>query len=79
MEKNYLEQLEKGKLIEKEDNNNLSSFINDCIVIENNIKDIITINDNIKKCNNSKNIKIKFFPEEKGVNDFIENIKNLGN
>ena len=70
--------LEKGKLIEKEDNNNLSSFMNDCIVIENNIKDIIIINDNIKKCNNSKDIKIKFIPEEEGVNNFIENIKKFG-
>ena len=31
--------LEKGKLINKEwDNNNLNSYINDCINIENNIK-----------------------------------------
>ena len=71
--------LEKGKLIEKEeDNNNLSSFINDCIIIENNIKDINIINDNIKKCNNSNDIKIKFIPEEEGVNNFIKNIKTFG-
>ena len=37
--------LEKGKLIDKEwDNNNLYSYINDCINIENNIKIISTIN-----------------------------------
>ena len=66
-------------MIEKEeDNNNLISFINDCITIENNIKDIIIINDNIKKCNNSNDIKIKFIPEEEGVNNFIKNIKIFG-
>ena len=37
--------LEKGKLIDKEwDNINLNSYINDCINIENNIKNINTIN-----------------------------------
>ena len=40
--------LEKGKLIDKEwDNNNLSSNINDCINIEKNIKFINKINENI--------------------------------
>ena len=40
--------LEKGKLIEKEwDNNNLNSYINDCINIENNIKHINIINEKI--------------------------------
>jgi len=71
--------LKKGKLIEKEEgNNNLSSFINDCIMIENNIKDINIINENIKKCNNKNDIKIKFIPEEEGVHNFIENIKKFG-
>ena len=41
--------IEKGKLIDKEwDNNNLSSYINDCINIEKNIKNINIINQNIK-------------------------------
>ena len=44
--------IEKGKIIDKEWNeNNLSSLINDCINIENNIKEINIINDNIKKYN----------------------------
>ena len=42
--------LEKGKLIDKEwDNNNLYSYINDCINIENNIKNINIINKSINK------------------------------
>ena len=52
--------LEKGKLIDKEwDNNNkLNSLINDCINIENNIKNINKINEKIKECK-SKNSEIK--------------------
>ena len=47
--------LERGKLIDKEwDNNNLNSYINDCINIENNIKNINIINESIKKCNKNK-------------------------
>ena len=45
--------LEKGKLINKEwDNNNLNSYLYDCINIENNIKIINDINENINKCKN---------------------------
>ena len=41
--------LEKGKLINKEwDDDNLYSYINDCINIENNIKNINIIDENIK-------------------------------
>ena len=46
--------IEKGKIIEKEWNqndNNLSSLINDCINIENNIKEINLINIVLKKAN----------------------------
>ena len=43
--------LDKGKKIDKELNDkNLGSFINDCINIENTIKDINLINNNINKC-----------------------------
>ena len=44
--------LEKGKLIDNEwnDNNKLSSNINNCINIENNIKNINIISNNIKNC-----------------------------
>ena len=65
--KESLETLEKGKIIDKDwnDNNKLNSLINDCIMIENIITDINSINENIKKVkiNNSK--KIRFISEEK--------------
>ena len=73
------ESLEKGKLINKEWNNNkLNSLINDCLNIENNIKEINIINKSIKK-NHSNDIIIKFKPEEKELNNFLENINNFGN
>ena len=71
--------LEKGKMCEKQWNdNNLNSLINDCINIENNIKKIKEINQNIEKYN-SNNQKIKFFPEkEKEIKEFLEKIKIFG-
>ena len=74
--------LEKGKLIEEEDNfNKLSLFINNCINIENNIKEINIINENIKKYNDSLSIKINFMEEENDekVIGLLNNIKNFGN
>ena len=42
--------LDKGKLIDKEwDNNNLYSYINDCIKIENNFKEINIINEKVNR------------------------------
>ena len=71
--------LEKGKLIDKEwDNNNLNSCINDCINIENNIKNINIIQESIKKCNANKNIKIKFRPENEALNKFLESLNSFG-
>ena len=71
---------EKAKVMDKEwnDNNKLKSIINDCINIENNIKDINRINDSIKKWNSYNNKKIKFIPEEDEINNFIEKIKIFG-
>ena len=51
--------------------------INDCINIENNIKNIIEINENIKK-SNIKEINIQFYPEDDQISQFIENIKAFG-
>ena len=46
--------LEKGKSIDKDWNDNqLNNFINDCIEIENNIKEINIINQNIFKSNSN--------------------------
>ena len=61
--------LEKGKEIENNWNNNkLISLINSCLNIENNIKEIKLLNENIIKTN-SFNIKMGFFQrEEEGVN-----------
>ena len=73
--------LEKGKLIEKEwnDENKLNSIINDCINIENNIKNINLINTNINKLKLNNDIELKFSPENEDLNKFIQNIKKFGN
>ena len=69
--------LEKGKSLNNE-NNVLNKFINNCIIIENNIKKIQIIKENIEKCN-KKGIKIHFFPEkEDEINKFIDKIKSFG-
>ena len=71
--------IDKGKRIEKEwDENNLISLINDCIIIENNIKEINKINDNVKKSNLNKGSKIEYNIEEEQINDLIKNIQNFG-
>lgn len=71
--------LEKGKLINKIENNSskLNIFVYDCINLENNIKDIKIINENIKKC---KSIKpnVKLYLEEEEINNIISKIKLLG-
>ena len=71
--------LEKGKKIENDwgEDNKLNSLINDCINIENNIKDIKIINDILNK-NNSNVLEIKFYPEDDDINKFIETIKSFG-
>ena len=70
--------LEKGKLIDKEWNNNnkLNSLIYDCINIENNIKNINTINEKIKKCK-STNSEIKFISGNDDIT-ILELIKRFG-
>ena len=66
--------LEAGKNIIQEfnDNNKLSSFINDCIKIETDVKDINTINENIEKANMIK-LDTTFT-----YDDFTSNIKCFG-
>ena len=72
--------LEKGKLIDKEwDDDNLYSYINDCINIENNIKNINIIDENIKNCKTKNKIKIKFNPKGEQLDNFFETIKFFGN
>ena len=72
--------LEKGKLIDKEwnDDNKLNSLINDCINIENNLNEINIINENIKNYKSNKNIDIKIHIEENKINKVLEAIKSFG-
>ena len=67
--------LEKSKSIEQ-NKNELASFINECIDIENNIKDINKINESIDKCKNEGEIEINFIYEEE-FNLLIDNIKKF--
>ena len=75
--------LEKGKEINKEWNNNnnkLSSLINDCINIENNLKEFNNINECLKNNNNFNDLKIKFIPDnDENIINILEMIKNIGN
>ena len=73
--------LERGKELDKERNhdiNKLSFYINDCLAIENNIKILKLIEENIKNMN-SVDIKAKFMPEDKNeINKFIIEIRKFG-
>jgi len=64
--------LEKGKIIDNKwkENNKLESIVNDCINIENNIKEIKEINANVEK-NKKIDFEIKFFPEENEINHIL--------
>ena len=75
--KRIKESLEKGKLIENEwnDENKLNVVINDCINIENNLKDINTINDNIQKYNQNNKINYNYYCD---FDNLVNEIKNLG-
>ena len=71
--------LEKGKKLNHEWNeNNLYLLMNHCINIENHIKDIDLINENINKFKNSKTININFTPDENQIIGTLEKIKQFG-
>ena len=72
--------LDRGKKIDNEwdDKNKLSSIINDCINIENNIKGINAINESIKKYNSIDNLEIKFTTKKNEIEDMLNNIKKFG-
>ena len=73
--------LEKRNLLDKEwDNDNLSLYINDCINIEKNIKNINIdiINENIEKYKNNYKEKIDFIPEEESLIKFIDKLNAFG-
>ena len=70
--------LQKSKNIDN--NQDINIIINNCIMIENNIKNINNINDIIEKSNNSFKRKIKLIPEtEEEINQILSTIKSLGN
>ena len=71
--------LEKGKSLDKDWNENeINYYINNCIEIENNIKDINIINKNILKRISNKNKKIIFSPDEDGIDNILEIIYKFG-
>ena len=79
MPKKIKSSLEKGKILEKDwKENNINSLINDCLNIENNIKEIGEINKDIKKCHSNEKIKINIDVNENEINNFIEKIKKFG-
>ena len=72
--------LERGKILEKEwEKYNLVSSINDCINIENNIKDINLLNEDLKKCEENENINVEFNIEDEEIQNILQTIKALGN
>ena len=73
--------LDKGKKMDNlwNEDNNLNSLINDCLNIENSIKEISNIDKGIKKYGETKNIDIKFYPDEDNINNFLNTVKNYGN
>ena len=70
--------LEKGKQLEKENDDKKAFLINECIKIENNLKEIHIVNENVIKFNKLNKIKIKFSPEEDEINNELERIKSFG-
>ena len=71
--------LEKGKLFEKEKiDNNLGCFINECIYIENTIKQINIMIDVIKKYQLNKIKSYIFCPKKGGLEILLNHINNLG-
>ena len=53
-------------------------LINNCIRIENDIKDIKTLNETIIKFNSETNFEVKFSPGDEEVNKMSEEIKKIG-
>jgi len=71
--------IEKGKSIDKEWNDNiLNSYINDCINIENNIKNIkIVMKEDSNKYNIKDQVKIIFLPKVNQLKKYFKSIESL--
>ena len=69
--------LERGKSIENEweNENKLIFLIHDCINVENNIKEINKINENLKKYEKNKNFNYQFYSN---IDKITTRIKNFG-
>ena len=71
--------LEKGKTFTNTKNNDLNMIINNCLLIENSIKDINTIKDIIEKSYAFNNDKINILPNfEEDINQLLSIIKSSG-
>jgi hypothetical protein len=72
--------LEKSKIkdIEWNDQTILNSIINNCIYIENNIKNIKLIDNNINKCKSNVKKNIDFKLTDDKYNELLEKIKEIG-
>ena len=72
--------LENRKISDNEWNNNekIITLINECIIIEKNIKNIFNFNDKVKKFNSTLNFKFKFYPNENEINNILEKLKKFG-
>ena len=72
--------LEIGKKLNEDWNeNNLCANINECINVEKNIKDLDILKNNFDKMHSNIKKEIIFDLDEKKINEFLEEIKNLGN
>ena len=73
--------LEKGNVMNREyDDKRLNLFINNCINIENNIKEIKIIKEKVEKCKDFENVKINLFEkDDKKMKEILDCIKNFGN
>jgi len=72
--------LEIGKKLNEDWNeNNLCANINECINVEKNIKDLDILKNNFDKIHSNIKKEIIFDLDEKKINEFLEEIKNLGN
>ena len=60
------------------DDINLNKYINNCIMIENDIEKINLINQQINKCLGNDTSQIIFFPNEDNINIFLAKIKSFG-
>ena len=73
--------LDMGNIEDEEwnDDKNLSRIINFCIKIEKDLEIINDVSECIRKCNQKKDLKILFSPNEEGIKIFLEQIKKFGN